>query len=74
MNRLNQLGTRSTRSAPQLDSSVSHEEPLTFLCLVLTHPGSELRTVSFLCFVIQLETSWPNLGFFINRLNQLGTG
>ena len=45
-----------------------------FLCLVLTHPGLELRTVYFVCFLNHLGTFWPNLGFFINQLNWLGTG
>ena len=39
-------------SAPYLGDSVSHEEYLTLLCLVLTHPGSELTTTSFFCFFI----------------------
>ena len=50
--------------APWLVDSVSHKEHLTLLCLVLTHPGSELRTVIFVCFLIRLGTFWPNLGFF----------
>ena len=44
-----------------------------FLCLVLTYSASELRTVSFFCFLNQLETFWPNLGFFINRMNRFST-
>ena len=46
---------------------------LAFLCLVLTHPRSELRTVSFVCFLNHLGAYWPNLGFFINRMYWLGT-
>ena len=42
-----------------------------FLCLVLTHPGSELRTVSFVCFLNHLGTFWPNLGFFTNRFSTI---
>ena len=51
-----------------------------FLCLVLTHPGSELRTVSFVCFMNHLGTFRPNLGFFYqpnepvgNRFNRFST-
>ena len=45
-----------------------------FLCLVLTPPGSELRTVSFFFFLNHLGTFWLNLRFFTNRMNRLGTG
>nr|CAN70273.1 hypothetical protein VITISV_016512 [Vitis vinifera] len=47
INRMNQLGTGSTSSALWLANSVSHEEYLIFLCLVLTRPGSKLSVVAF---------------------------
>ena len=45
------MGTGSTGSAPWLADSVSHEEHLTGLCLVLTRPSSELSVVA-LFFII----------------------
>ena len=50
--------------APWLVDSVSHEKHLTLLCLVLTHPGSELRTISFVWFPIHLETFFTKFGIF----------
>ena len=47
INRMNQLGTSSTGSALWLVDSISHEEYLIFLCLVLTRPASELSVVAF---------------------------
>ena len=64
---MNQLGTGSTGSTLYLTDSVSYEEHLALLWLVLTRPGSELSTVAFLFisnffekFLEFLSIGWTN--------------